>query len=158
MALTFRTEIRSIPFLVFIRRKQDERPADGKLNILELIVLYKVMFGFDEGEKVDGRIVDKLVDEGLLQRAKSGRLSLSKEYYTIEQELHNVNDVDWLGVLDGCFRKSVLVSRKQYSEALPDFLSVDQVRYALSKFEAQGLIQREGIGKGTKYKKLKDLI
>lgn len=36
VALTFRTEIRSVPFLVFIRRKQDERPKDNKLNILEL--------------------------------------------------------------------------------------------------------------------------
>lgn len=50
------------------------------------------------------------------------------------------------------------MSRRQYSEALPDFLSVDQVRYALSKFEAQGLISREGVGKGTKYRKLKDLV
>lgn len=158
VALTFRTEIRNVPFLVFIRRKQDERPKDNKLNILELIVLYKVLFGFDADEVPDGRIVDKLVDEGLLQRAKSGRLSLSKEYYAIEQEIHNVDDVNWLGVLDGCFRKSDLVSRRQYSEALPDFLSVDQVRYALSKFEAQGLISREGVGKGTKYRRLKDLV
>ena len=63
-----------------------------------------------------------------------------------------------LCILDGCFKKSSLISRKQYSAALPDFLSVDQVRYALSKFEAQGLIEREGIGKGTKYRKLKELI
>lgn len=85
-------------------------------------------------------------------------MTLSKEYYAIEQEIHNVNEVDWLGILDACFRKSSLVSRKQYSEVLPEFLSVDQVRYALSTFEDQGLIAREGIGKGTKYRKLKDLI
>ena len=158
VALTFRTEIRSVPFLVFIRRKQDERPVENKLNVLELIMLYKVQFGFGKDETPDDRIVDKLVDEGLLQRAKNGKLSLAKEYYAIEQEIHNVNDVDWLGILDGCFKKSSLISRKQYSAALPDFLSVDQVRYALSKFEAQGMIEREGIGKGTKYRKLKELI
>ena len=95
VSLTFRTEIRSIPFLVFIRRKQDERPADNKLNILELIVLYKVLFGFDEEEVPNSKIVNKLIDEGLLQRSRSGVLNLSKEYYSIEQEIHNVNDVDW---------------------------------------------------------------
>lgn len=157
VSLTFRTEVRSIPFLVFIRRKQDERPVDNKLNILELMVLYNVLFGFDEEEVPDSRIVNKLIDEGLLQRSRSGVLNLSKEYYSIVQEIHNVNDVDWIGILDGCFRKSALVSRKQYSEALPEYLSVDQVRYALAKFEAQGLIAKEGKGKGTKYRKLREL-
>ncbi len=35
--------------------------------------------------------------------------------------------------------------------ALPDWVSVDRVRYVLSKLETQGVLKREGIGKGTKY-------
>lgn len=158
VALTFRTEIRDVPFLVFIRRKQDERPIDNKLNIFELIVLYKVLFGVDQGESLDSGIVKKLANEGLLQLSKAGKVSLSKEYYAIKQKFNNIDEVDWVGILDSCFKKSELVSRKQYSDALPDFLTVDQVRYTLAKLENQGKIKREGTGKGTKYRKIKDII
>jgi len=117
-----------------------------------------VLFGLDQDEVHDSTIVDKLVGVGLLQRSKSGRLSLSKEYYAIEQEIHNIDDVNFTGILDACFKKSELVSRKQFSDALPDFLTVDQVRYALTKLEVQGKIKREGVGKGTKYRKIKELV
>lgn len=155
VSVTFRSEIRSIPFLVFVRRKQEERPINNKLNILELIALYKICF--DDSATIDNDVVGKLIKDGLLQRSRTGKLSLSKEFSEIEHEIRNTTEIDWIGILDDCFKKSLLVSRKQYSEALPDYLSVDQVRYMLSKFESQGLIKREGIGKGTKYRKIKDI-
>lgn len=154
VALTFKSEIRSTPFLVFIRRKQTERSNDNKLNILELILLYKVFFGFSVDEIPDKSLVNKLEKEGLLQHSKSGKLKLSKEFYAISKDLNGEKNIDWLGVLNECFKTTALISRSQYSKALPEYISIDQVRYALSKFEEQGLIKKEGRGKGTKYRKI----
>lgn len=36
-------------------------------------------------------------------------------------------------------------------EHLPEWVSVDKVKYTLSKLESQGVLNRVGIGKGTKY-------
>ena len=36
-------------------------------------------------------------------------------------------------------------------EFLPDWVSVDKVRYSLSKLESVKVLKREGTGKGTKY-------
>lgn len=40
-------------------------------------------------------------------------------------------------------------------EFLPGWISVDRVRYTLSKLEAMNVIKREGTGKGTKYMVIK---
>lgn len=36
-------------------------------------------------------------------------------------------------------------------EFLPQRMSVDRVRYILTKLETKNVLRREGIGKGTKY-------
>ncbi len=36
-------------------------------------------------------------------------------------------------------------------EFLPEWISVDKVRYSLSKLESLNALKREGTGKGTKY-------
>lgn len=157
VSLVLDAQIRDIPFLVFIRKKQEEREQNNKLNVLELLVVYKVCFNsaLDETEM---KFVDKLVNEGLLCRSRGGKICLSKEYDIITKEIRNLDSIDWLGVLDECFKKFGYITRKQYSDALPDYLTVDQVRYALAKFESNGFIKREGQGKGTKYYKLKDFV
>lgn len=38
---------------------------------------------------------------------------------------------------------------------LPDWLSIDKVRYSLTKLESMGGLKREGTGKGTKYQIVK---
>ena len=38
---------------------------------------------------------------------------------------------------------------------LPDWLSIDKVRYSLTKLESMGVLKREGTGKGTKYQIVK---
>lgn len=45
---------------------------------------------------------------------------------------------------------------REWNEFVPwkDILMVEQVRYALAKFEDLGFIKREGVGKGTKYRKM----
>ncbi len=156
VGLTFRTEIRDVSFLIYIRTIQEQRDVNHKLNVLELLTLYKVHFGLEEGEDLNRKVVEKLLSEGLLVRNNKGELKLSNAYKDIEREVHNVKSIDWLGILDNCFSRSRYVTRKQYSSFLPNSLSIDQVRYALSKFEELGLIRREGSGRGTKYVKIRD--
>ena len=48
-----------------------------------------------------------------------------------------------------------VLTRKTYMEFLPKWLSIDQVRYTISKLETMGVLEREGVGKGTKYRIIK---
>ena len=80
VALTLRTEIRDTAFLAFIQRTQEERDLNHKLNILELLTLYKVLFGLSEGETLDIHIVEKLFSEGLLRKTRSEGFILSNGY------------------------------------------------------------------------------
>ena len=104
VSLKFRTEIRDVPFLVYIRQEQSKRPKHHKLNVYQLMAIYNVCFG--DGLEVKTSTIDELVGEGILLRSKSGKLSVS----------------------------------------------VDRVRYILSKLETFEMLKREGAGKGTKYR------
>ena len=42
--LKFRTEIKDIPFLVYIRKEQAKRPKHHKLNVFQLMAIYNVCF------------------------------------------------------------------------------------------------------------------
>lgn len=44
-----------------------------------------------------------------------------------------------------------LITRKSYMKYLPEWVSVDKVRYTLMKLETLKVLKREGVGKGTKY-------
>lgn len=152
--LKFRTEIRDIPFLVYIRQEQAKRPKHHKLNVFQLMAIYNVCF--DEGLHIQQDTIDGLVNEGILLRTKSGKLLMSKDYQRIYAEIHSSNSVDWLGALKLCAAKyGNVISRKTYMEYLPEGVSVDRVRYTLSKLETLNVLKREGVGKGTKYRVVK---
>lgn len=85
VCLTLRTEIRNIPFLIYIRQEQAKRPQHHKLNVFQLIAIYNVCF--DDGLDVLTTTVDTLVSEGILLRSKSGKISMSKEYKRIVAEI-----------------------------------------------------------------------
>ena len=77
---------------------------------------------------------------------------MSKDYQSIYSEIHSTKSIDWLGALKSCATKyNNVITRKTYMEFLPDWVSVDRVRYVLSKMEVLDVLEREGIGKGTKY-------
>lgn len=93
------------------------------------------------------------MDEGIILRSKSGKLSMSKEYQRIYSEIHSTKSVDWIGALKLCSQNyKDVITRKTYMGFLPEWVSVDRVRYVLSKLESYGVLKREGSGKGTKYK------
>lgn len=159
VSLKFRTEIRDVPFLVYIRQEQQKRPVHHKLNVFQLMAIYNVCFG--DGLEVNPDLVDGLVEEGLLLRSKRGKVSMAKGYQNIYAEIHSTKNVNWLGALKSCAAAyNNVITRKTYMEFLPDWISVDRVRYVLSKLETMDILKREGIGKGTKYMviKLKDDI
>lgn len=150
VSLKFRTEIRDIPFLVYIRQEQAKRPKNHKLNVFQLMAIYNVCFG--EALDVKSVNIDELVKEGILLRTKNGKLSMSKDYQRIYSEIHSTMSVDWLSALKSCAAKyNNVITRKTYMEYLPEWVSIDRVRYMLSKLEAKDVLKRDGVGKGTKY-------
>lgn len=150
VSLTFRTEIRDIPFLVYIRQEQAKRPQHHKLNVFQLMAIYNVCFGY--GLDVKEAIIDSLVKDGILLRSKSGKISMSRDYQAIHSEILSTRSINWIGALKACAANNDgVITRKSYMEYLPEWVSVDKVRYTLMKLETLKALKREGIGKGTKY-------
>lgn len=150
VSLTFRTEIRNVPFLVYIRQEQAKRPPHHKLNVFQLMAIYNVCFG--DGLEVRDSVIAELVNDEILLRSKIGKISMSKEYLRIYSEIHSTKSVNWISALKACAaRYDGIITRKTYMEFLPDWVSVDKVRYSLSKLESLKVLKREGTGKGTKY-------
>ena len=85
VSLKFRTEIRDVPFLIYIRQEQNKRPRHHKLNVFQLLAMYNVCFN-GELKSLQSE-VDELVKEGLLLRSKTGKISMSKEYKKIAAEI-----------------------------------------------------------------------
>lgn len=154
VSLKFCTEILDVPFLVYIRQEQNKRPKHHKLNVFQLMAIYGVCFGKDM--RINPSWIDQLVNDGILIKSKSGKLSMSKDYQRIYSEIHSTKNVDWLGALKYCATKyNNEITRKTYMEFLPAWVSVDRVRYILSKFEMLDVLKRTGVGKGTKYTVIK---
>ena len=150
VSLTFRTDIRDIPFLIYIRQEQAKRPQHHKLNVFQLMAIYNVCFG--DGVEVKDAIIDGLVEEGILLRSKAGKVSMSRDYQRIFSEIRSTKSVNWIGALKACSNKYAgVITRKTYMEFLPDWISVDKVRYSLTKLESMKALKREGTGKGTRY-------
>lgn len=150
VSLTFRTEIRDVPFLVYIRQEQAKRPPHHKLNVFQLMAIYNVCFGKEL--EVRDSVIDELVNDEILLRSKNGKISMSKDYQRIYSEIHSTKSVNWLSALKACASKyDGIITRKTYMEFLPGWISVDKVRYSLSKLESLNVLKREGTGKGTKY-------
>ncbi len=150
VSLTFRTEIRDVPFLVYIRQEQAKRPPHHKLNVFQLMAIYNVCFGKEL--EVRDSVIDELVNDEILLRSKTGKISMSKDYQRIYSEIHSTKSVNWLSALKACASKyDGIITRKTYMEFLPGWISVDKVRYSLSKLESFNVLKREGTGKGTKY-------
>jgi ATP-dependent DNA helicase RecG len=85
VSLKFRTEIRNISFLIYIRQEQAKRPMHHKLNVFQLMAIYNVCFG--DGMEMKTATTDELVDEGILLRSKSGKLSMPKKYKKLVSEI-----------------------------------------------------------------------
>lgn len=92
VSLKFRTEIRSIPFLIYLRQEQAKRPKHHKLNVFQLMAIYDVCFG--DGIDVKKSTIDELVTDGILLRTKTGKLSMPKDYRKLVSEITHHGDVN----------------------------------------------------------------
>lgn len=150
VSLKFCTEIRNIPFLIYIRQEQSRRPKHHKLNVFQLMAIYNVCF--NEGLDIKQNIIDELLREEILIMTRNAKLSMSREYQRIYTEIHSVKAIDWLSALKSCASKyGNEITRKTYMEFLPNDVSLDRVRYILSKLESMDVLKRYGSGKATKY-------
>lgn len=150
VSLTFHTEIRDVSFLVYIRQEQSKRPKHHKLNVFQLMALYNICFG--EGLDIRSVIIEDLLEKGIILKDKNGKLLMPKEYQKIYSEINSTSNIDWISALRACAIKyDNIITRKTYMEFLPQRMSVDRVRYILTKLETKNVLRREGIGKGTKY-------
>lgn len=154
VSLKFSTEIRDVSFLVYIRQEQAKRPKLHKLNVFQLMALYEVCFR--DGLDVKPVIIKDLLAEGTILKDKNENLLMPKEYQKIYSEINSTSNIDWINALRACAIKyDNIITRKTYMEFLPKRISVDRVRYILTKLETKKVLKREGIGKGTKYAVIK---
>ncbi len=150
VSLKFRTEIRDVPFLIYIRQEQAKRPKHQKLNVFQLMAIYQVCYG--EELTASQADIDQLVNEGILGRSKSGKILKPREYQTIVAEIQSAKSIHWIEALKACAAKyGDIITRKTYMEFLPEGISSDKVSYNLSKLETMGILKREGLRKATKY-------
>lgn len=92
VSLKFRTEIRDVPFLIYIRQEQAKRPKHHKLNVFQLMAIYNVCF--DDEMDVKNSTIDELVNEDILLRSKGGKLSMPKDYRKLVSEITHHGDVN----------------------------------------------------------------
>jgi ATP-dependent DNA helicase RecG len=92
VSLKFRTEIRDVPFLIYIRQEQAKRPMHHKLNVFQLMAIYNVCFA--DGMDIKNSTIDELVKEDILLRSKSGKLSMPKDYRKLVSEIAHHGDVN----------------------------------------------------------------
>ncbi len=133
VSLKFRTEIRDIPFLVYIRQEQAKRPQHHKLNVFQLIAIYNVSFG--DGIKVRDSVIDELVNDGILLRSKTGKFSMSKDYKRICSEIRPSSTV----------RGGVYDSPNDKLNDSPNDKLNDSVRKTYKIIKANPGLQRKGI-------------
>ena len=156
--LVMETQMRSVPFVMFVRGEQDKREVGEQLNVFELLKLYKVCFGENVPIRDEEKIEEKLLAEKLLRRHGSGKLMLGTAYAKIVKEYTNADNADIIGAIRECFAVNEKVSRQQIMERLPEGVTVDQVKDVLKKLEDKVVLNRGGQGKrDSKYVLVGDL-
>ena len=74
-------EIKYPAFMLYARELQNDRPANNKLNVFDLLALFRASQG-ESQRHTDEVTLRKLIDEGLLISAQDG-YKLSDRYYEI---------------------------------------------------------------------------
>lgn len=83
------------------------------------------------------------------------QVHISENAYIFDIKLFNketIREAVLNAILKACAANNDgVITRKSYMKYLPEWVSVDKVRYTLMKLETLKALKREGIGKGTKY-------
>ena len=153
VSLTFKAPILDEGFVRFIRHIQNKREDNKKLNVFELLVLYKVCMR--DFENMDTTIAERLSAEGLLIK-QDGCYRLPDEYKSSLSEKLKSFNLKHLQTVAECFKTNTFVNKSMLSEALGEELSDRQVRFLITKMKRAGFIDRKGGGKYIQYFKTAD--
>lgn len=83
-------EIKYPAFMLYARELQNDRPANNKLNVFDLLALFRASQG-ESQRHTDEVTLRKLIDKGLLISAQDG-YKLSDRYYEIAKNVGTVED------------------------------------------------------------------
>ncbi len=151
VSLTFKAPILDESFVRFIRHEQQSRDDNRKLDILKLLVLYKVcMRDFAE---LDISLAEELCSEGLLVVEK-GYYKLPPDKYKsdLSDKLRSYN-IKYLQMVAKCFKMNTFITSTMLSEYIGEELTLRQIRFLITKMQKSGFIKRNGKGKNTQYSK-----
>ena len=136
VSLTLQTEIRDVPFLVYIRQVQAKRPQNHKLNVFQLMAIYNVCF--NDGIEVKDTVIEGLVADGILMRSKAGKISMSRAYQRI------VLEIGASRIVNGVYVSHNDKHNDKQNDKQNDKLS-DSVRNTYKVIKANPGLQRKGI-------------
>ena len=146
--LNFHAVIAEPELLKFFRREQDKRPDDNKLNVFDLLTLYRVHKHDVDDLKEES--VSRLQKENLLE-VNDGRYKILGSYVDEYADVADVLDFSILQTIHGLFKQNTRISRALLNKALTDIMTDRQVRVLITKMESLGLLQREGEKRGVRY-------
>ena len=150
VSLTFKAPIMDDGFVLFIRHEQNKREENKKLNVFELLMLYKVCMR--DFEDIDATIADKLCEEGLLIMEK-GFYRLSDDYKSSFSEKLKGFNLKHLQMVAECFKTDTFINRSMLKELFADMLTEKQIKTFIAKMEKSEFIKRSGGGKYIQYSK-----
>ena len=137
-------------FVRFVRHEQNKREDSNKLNVFELLILYKVCMR--DFEEIDTAIASKLCDEGLLIMEK-GFYRLSDDYKSPFSEKLKGFNIKHLQMVSECFKTNTFINRALLKEVFADALTEKQIKTLIAKMEKNRFIKRDGGGKYIQYSK-----
>ena len=146
--LNFDAVIAEPELLKFFRREQDKRPEDNKLNVFDLLTLYKVHK--HDVDDLNEESVRRLQKENLLE-VNDGRYKILGSYVDEYADVAEALDFSILQIVHGLFKQNTRISRALMNEALAGIMTDRQVRVLIAKMESLGLLQREGEKRGVRY-------
>jgi ATP-dependent DNA helicase RecG len=152
-------------FALFIRQIQQSRKDEEKLSVQEVITLNYIRKGNDK-KQLNSILIKKLEKEGLVERVGktiSQRLILSKDYYVFTNkrgEYSNEKPADnnhLIFLIIQHLQEFDKAKMGDFEILLKKFMSRDQVKYLINRMVEKGMLEKEGIFKGTYYRRGKKM-
>lgn len=150
VSLTLRAPIIDKSFVNFVRHEQQQRDDEHKLNVFDLLTLWKVRS--KDFADIDQTILEKLEQDGTVVKTK-GEYFLNENYKNAEADKSRNIPLEQLQVVQSCFEQETFINRSMLVEAFGVSLTEKQVRTLLSKLEEYDFVKRSGSGRSTQYAK-----
>jgi len=151
--LCLRAKIVDEAFYIFVNEIQDQRKAEDKLNVFDLLTLDKVRLGISMD--LPESSIEKLQREELIKSQSSAdkKYVLSDLYYEIAKQPAYIKEYRArdLQIVAGCFEKTKEVSMKDFVDAFDKLLTREQVKTLIYKLEDEKLLIKIKAQKYTRY-------